>query len=475
MPRITSPFARSFSYTILANLTVAAVGILSVAVIPAYLGVAGYGYWQLFVFYSSYSLIVQAGLADGAYLRYGGMKTADLRQRSVLSQMLLMNCLVIPFAAALAATAGIVDLPFERKYVLWLLSIHVVIANTRHFAVLLLQATGQFRIFSLATIADRFLYLGLVLILLMFGVQDFRWFIAVELFAKVASLSLLLRPAAQYRQAGVIPSTVVTLRELARNVASGIQMTISNTSNMLILGVNRLLADATWGVATFGRLALALNISSLFMLFINSMGLVFFPFLRRSKRELMAELYISLRLPLTVLMFALLCTAWPLRQFGPVWLPAFADSFSVVIILLPILIFESRMGLLINPIMKTLRYETLLLAVNVGAIALGATLGAMASLILNDLHFMAAGITLTLILRGSVAEAILASRLHLSIMRERVSEYVILSMYYVSLFLWEGWEGFLLFGGLAFIVLTISWRTLGSKVAHARLLLSSLS
>ena len=41
-------------------------------VVPKILGLASYGYWQLFVFYASYSGFFHFGLNDGIYLIEGG-------------------------------------------------------------------------------------------------------------------------------------------------------------------------------------------------------------------------------------------------------------------------------------------------------------------------------------------------------------------------------------------------------------------
>lgn len=65
-------FIKNFSYTLTSNLLSLLVSTLVILIIPKLLGVQEYGYWQLYIFYSSYVGFLHFGWNDGIYLRYGG-------------------------------------------------------------------------------------------------------------------------------------------------------------------------------------------------------------------------------------------------------------------------------------------------------------------------------------------------------------------------------------------------------------------
>lgn len=71
-------FIRDFSYTITSNFVSIMVSTLVILIIPKLIGIKEYGYWQLYLFYSSYVGFLHFGWLDGIYLRYGGKEYRDL-------------------------------------------------------------------------------------------------------------------------------------------------------------------------------------------------------------------------------------------------------------------------------------------------------------------------------------------------------------------------------------------------------------
>lgn len=49
-----------------------ACSVVMTLLVPKILGIEEFGYWQLFVFYTSYVSFFQLGLNDGIYLQHGG-------------------------------------------------------------------------------------------------------------------------------------------------------------------------------------------------------------------------------------------------------------------------------------------------------------------------------------------------------------------------------------------------------------------
>lgn len=71
-------FMKGFSYAMMSNFITLITSSLVIIVIPKLIGVQEYGYWQLYMFYTSYVGFLHFGWNDGIYLRYGGKEYKDL-------------------------------------------------------------------------------------------------------------------------------------------------------------------------------------------------------------------------------------------------------------------------------------------------------------------------------------------------------------------------------------------------------------
>ena len=76
---------KNFSYSLTSNLISFIISALVVLIIPRIIGVEDYGFWQLYLFYSSYIGFLHFGWNDGIYLRYGGEEYEELDKPSLIA------------------------------------------------------------------------------------------------------------------------------------------------------------------------------------------------------------------------------------------------------------------------------------------------------------------------------------------------------------------------------------------------------
>ena len=82
-------FRKSISYAFLAQGVLFLSSCITNLILPKYLGVVAYSYWQLFVFYANFIPLLALGLNDGIYLRYGGEKFETLNFSAITNQFIL--------------------------------------------------------------------------------------------------------------------------------------------------------------------------------------------------------------------------------------------------------------------------------------------------------------------------------------------------------------------------------------------------
>ena len=101
-----------------ANVIRLMISVVMTLVLPRILGVEEYSYWQLYLFYVTYTAYSSIGWCEGTYLKYGGMEYAKLDRSRMAGQFWalavfqLIFCTVFGTAAHLpqcGAAGGIYD------------------------------------------------------------------------------------------------------------------------------------------------------------------------------------------------------------------------------------------------------------------------------------------------------------------------------------------------------------------------------
>ncbi|KXT85149.1 Membrane protein involved in the export of O-antigen, teichoic acid lipoteichoic acid [Streptococcus sp. DD11] len=409
--------AANFSYVILSNLLTVLVTSLVVLILPKIMGVEEYGYWQLYIFYLSYAGFIHLGWTDGIYLRYGGMEYHDLDKTKFFSQFLILLSYLIGVGLLflLGISAFITDA--NSRFVFTLLAYTMLVTNLRFFFVYVLQMTNRLKESSCVISGDRLLYLLLLLVFVFIGFRDFKIMVYADLIGRFVSLfyamylcrDMAFRPLRQFS---------FDFQETVSNIAVGINLMLSNVASMLIIGTVRMGIQRVWNIATFGKVSLTLSISNLLMTFINAIGLVVFPILKRTDESRLPKIYDQLRNILMIVMFGVLLLYYPLKIVLDHWLPAYKESLMFMALVFPMSVYEGKMALLINTYLKALRMERQIFKVNVTAMLLSFASTLVFAVFLHNLNATVLSIVLLLTVRSILAEVILAKRMQIAVVKD---------------------------------------------------------
>jgi hypothetical protein len=103
--KINRQLKKNFSFAFIEQAVSLVVSCVMNLILPKYLSINDYSYWQLFVFYANYVPCLALGLNEGIYLRLGGADIHHIDYRSVKSQFCFGFIYQGILAAALAAAA----------------------------------------------------------------------------------------------------------------------------------------------------------------------------------------------------------------------------------------------------------------------------------------------------------------------------------------------------------------------------------
>lgn len=423
---------KNIAYSFGANLTSLCISIFMVMFVPKFLNIDDYGLWQLFLFYFSYLGFLHFGWEDGIYLRYAGKNYDELNRKTFAGQFYGIIALQIVLAV-LASSIGQIFMtdPVKRTALIgavWL----APFVNFNNLCNFMMQITNRIRDYAKLLLSEQVVFfLGVVLFLLVLQCNEFRYMYYAKLFS-VAGITVagfylcrsLLRPR-------FYPLRQV-LAEAGENLLVGSKLMLANIASMLIIGIVRYGISVGWDVATFGKVSLTLGVSNFLMVFINSVSVVFFPIVKRMDEGRRASAYAVIRNMLDFILFAALIGYYPLKCILAWWLPKYADSLIYMSVLFPVCVFESKVTLLINTYLKSMRREFLMLEINTVSVVFSLIVTIVTVGIWHNLDAAVFSIVLAYAFRCMLAEYHVTKILGLDLKMDMLEDLLMCSIFIVS-------------------------------------------
>ena len=465
-------FIKNMSYTISSNLISLIISTLVVLIVPKLIGIEEYGYWQLYIFYTSYVGFLHFGWNDGIYLRFGGEEYNNLDKRLFYSQFieLLGSQLIIAILIWLGSFVLVGDI--NRGFILQMVAIAMVLVNTRLMFFYILQATNRIKVFARLTMLDRIVYILLIVTFLLFGVRDFKLMIIADLVGKFISLffAALSCKDIVFRR---INTFYFTLSESIINISVGIKLMFANIASMLIIGIVRFGIERAWDVATFGKVSLTLSISNMMMIFINAVGVIMFPILRRTNQDKLANIYSTMRDFLMVILLGFLIIYYPLKTVMAAWLPQYAESLLYMSLVFPMFIYEGKMAFLINTYLKTLRREKVMLKINLVSMILSLFMTYITTQVFVNLDMAILNIVILLAIRSAFAESYLAKELKIEVKRDILLEVLLTIVFILTGWFVNSWMTMLIYGMTYLIYILIKRKDIMGTIQNIKLLMKA--
>jgi hypothetical protein len=347
----------------------------------------------------------------------------------------------------------------DRAFILVMTGFATLILGTRAFFFFIWQATNLIGHYARALALELAVFSVAVTVWFLTGGTGYQGLVVCDLLAKSVSLLVSLYWCRDLVMERLHP-TRADFSEAWLNVSVGIKLMLANVASMLVVGIVRFAIERHWDVVTFGKVSLSLSVSSLVMVFLNAVGVVVFPTLRRIDPARKPELFLTLRtlyVPATAL---LLLLYFPLRIGLAAWLPAYADSLHYLGLLFPVFVFEGRMALLINSFLKDLREERSMLLVNLGGVLLSVVLSLVCAFWLGSLELTVTSILVLIVARATVAELVLSRRLGVWALASLLPEIGLTAVFVCSVWFLDAAPALATYGGAYLLFLVLSWARL---------------
>lgn len=407
--------ARSVGWGMLGHLAVPASTAVLVLGLPFVLDPRTYGYWQLYLFYALWLGYVTYGVPDGHHLRHAGTDLGALHPGRFAGKV---GHLVAGVGAAMLVLAVVGWwLAEDRAHALmWVMACaSTVLFVPRTLLTAALQAASRFRPFAAVVLSER--GLAVVLTVAAFGAlgADPVALAGADLLAKAVGLALglavtwQLLAAARAARPERHPIPVLEVgsawEETRADAAAGALIVLANLAAVGAHGVLRLAVERRWGVVEFGQVSLAFSAALLLTTAAHAMGWLSLPRLARTPRERWPAVHRLVRDGTRGPLAALVLLYLPVELLLARWLPDYRTALVYVGLLLPLVVVETRWRVVTTGLLKVMRRQRVLLALNLLALGAAVLLALWFTLVTPSTVAVVLSLLGVMVLRSAVAEA----------------------------------------------------------------------
>ncbi|MET4654170.1 O-antigen/teichoic acid export membrane protein [Exiguobacterium sp. PvP048] len=444
LKKIKNPLLANFLYSISAQILSLMVNVIMILIVPKFMGVIDFSYWQLFLLYTAYIGFFHLGLNDGIYLKEGGKKRSEINLINISSQFKISLLFQLFVSLILLVITNFFQFSMDKNLVFLFTFILIPITNGSFFLMYLLQATNEIKRYVTSIFIEKFFFVGCIFILIINNIGEYEAYIFVFTLSKVVSFVYLIF---NFRDLvfSKFGSLSFTLKLIRGNVTVGISLLFANLSGLFIMGYPRLVIESEWGIKTFGVISFSLIIVSFFLMFVNQIGLILFPHLRRINVDASKNIYTNLRRKLNIFLPIIFVIYVPLIVIMEMWLPQYKDSFKYIYLILPIVLYESKVNILYNTYLKVYRKEKQILVVNIFVLMFSIFSINIIVQYLESVTYVLLVLILSIALRSIILEIIVEKLLGLKKSKSIFTQnLVIMSFIIISMLYQSNYERFLI-------------------------------
>lgn len=445
---------KNISYTFVANVFSLIVSFVLILVIPRYVGVEAYGYYQLYLFYACYVGVLYFGWCDGIYLRLGGAYYKDLDKPLYATQFKLLGIMETVIYLCIYIGACIFAKNIDKRFVIECTCFVAVGLCLRWFITYILQATSRIKEFAIVTISERILVIVLTISLIICGYRDFKLIIVSDIVSKYVSLGIGMYFCRDIAVTAAFSPIRTVIPEIRENMSVGIKLMFSSLSSMLIIGVIRFSVEHHWDISIFSKISLSISLSNMVIMAVNSIAVVLYPLLRRTSQGNLNKIYRVMRVVLMSIVFGGCAFYYPAKSLLSVWLPQYKESLRYAAVLLPICVYESKMSMLINTYYNTFRLEKLLMRCNVTALALSVILALISTVVLNSVMAAIMSILIVTIFRCVISEQLLSKHIEIHVSKDILLE-LLMTVSFIIFNWYFGFAGMIAYSGCYILYLLV--------------------
>ena len=353
-----------------ANLVALSLSMLTSFLLPIFVSVEQYGYWQLFVMYTGYTGFFMLGFNDGVHLNYATFDYDEKLAAKFKSFKLFLFILTTIESVALIVILLVLSNGRDVLFYILLLCIaNILPQSICGLFTYMNQATMRFTEYARGNIVDKVVFMILMLLMLFLGVKNAIYYILVYTFSRYLTIGY------HWYSSRLVfsvkrESFVVLKPEIKNNFKKGFPLMIANILGGSIVVGSRFFVQAKLGIEEFSSYSFSLHTIVIASQFIGAIATVFYPIMKRADSNNLRKLYNSFDKIATIASAILLMSYFVIVIAVKVIYSKYIGILTYLFLVYPLFVFTCKANILITNFYKVKNRPSALIIVNSLAIVL---------------------------------------------------------------------------------------------------------
>ncbi len=258
-------------------------------ILPLFLSVVSFGYFQTYLFYTSFTPLLCFGYNDGVYLRYGDFNYEQIpfKRLSNSNFIFLLNLVICSALTILFSIFFVNDK--NLLFSLVFTSIYIIINGINTLILQIYQITGNFKKYSVFSIVYKVLAFVSILLLIIYEKINFKYVILSDILSlTIVNIILIFYNKNLFT---IDRNFLNGWEEYKINVKSGLPLLIGNILGLLIVGAGRFIIQFEGGIYDFSQYSFGISIASFITITITAVSVVLYPMIKRIELNALADVY----------------------------------------------------------------------------------------------------------------------------------------------------------------------------------------
>jgi O-antigen/teichoic acid export membrane protein len=375
---------KNIVYVLLSQIVTLSISVITSLLLPKLLGVSAFGYWNIYLFYSSYIGIFHIGLVDGVYLRYGKYNYDELPKKNLRTTVVTLFIFQVMITAVILILLVLIEKDMNKLFSYSFAALNILIGVTGFFLIIT-QITNKFKLYSIIVIIGKILLLFFILFLYYADLLNSNSLIISDFIIKIIVLGICVYSCKDL-VFGEYSTLIDGLKESRDNIFAGFPLMLANILGMSVIGTGRFIIDRFKSITDFSLYSFAISITMMMVSFISAVSLVIYPILSRLTMENLSKYYMKINSLIMSISFLFLLLYFPFVYIIEHYLENYKSVLEYLNILFPIIIFQAKLQFLTNNFFKILRKEKMLLVTNFSSFVMFILIGSIAFVMFKNIQ-----------------------------------------------------------------------------------------
>lgn len=425
---MASSILKNFTWVFGAQFLVLLISIFRALLLPKYLSIDGFGYWEIYWFYSSYMGVFCFGYNDGIYLKYGECNYAQLPRTEIRSANLLLLG-ILSFVSVVGFFILLLNSHTNESFSFSFVLLNIPVVCCTGILIYTLQITNQFKKYSFYSTLDKLLVVILIVCMIFMGDLHYKYIIIADYIGRLLVIGMII-----FQAKDLIFGKVLALKDSFRflweNVSVGIKLMIANLMGMLLIGTGKMIVQIFGDISEFAIYSFGISITGLILTAVTAISLVLYPSLKRISSERYPVLFSQINSFTRLFGVTAMLLYFPCIIFIEWFYPKYISIIPFLNIFFLIVYTNIKISVLTNTFFNVLRCEKDMLKANIMCVLIFAIISIIGFSIDQAIWIIAFCTFVALAFRAFYSEIYLSAKLKL-----RNRKYIISEITYLLIFL----------------------------------------